>query len=57
MLADWNNLRFNEISKEDFDDWIQKWEVKFHQMKELNLPDVEGTRPVEDFLNVASLIY
>ncbi|POS84372.1 protein phosphatase 2A regulatory subunit PR55, partial [Erysiphe pulchra] len=56
VLSDWNSSRFNEVSKEDFDDWIQKWEVKFHQMKELNLPDVEGTRPVEDFLNVASSI-
>ncbi len=30
--------------------WLKDWEKVYHQCKKINLPDVQGTRPVRDFL-------
>jgi len=35
----------------NIDEWIKKWETTYANCKEMDLPDVAGTRPIHDFLD------
>lgn len=40
----------------DLDNWLRDWEKVYHQCTKINLPDVQGTRAVRDFLRAVSSI-
>jgi hypothetical protein len=39
---------------QNLDTWLQQWEKTYKKCKQLKLPDVEGDRPLYDFLNAIS---
>jgi len=40
----------------DLDNWLRDWEKVYHQCTKINLPDVQGTRAIRDFLRAVSTI-
>ena len=41
----------------DLDNWLRNWEKVYHECNKINLPEVQGTRAVRDFLRaVLSII-
>jgi hypothetical protein len=40
----------------DLDNWLRNWEKTYHKCTKINLPDVQGTRAVRDFLRAVSTI-
>jgi hypothetical protein len=40
----------------DLDNWLRNWEKIYHQCTKINLPEVQSTRAVRDFLRAVSTI-
>jgi hypothetical protein len=40
----------------DLDNWLRNWEKTYHRCTKINLPEVQGTRAVRDFLRAVSSI-
>jgi hypothetical protein len=38
----------------DLDNWLKDWEKTYYQCKKIDLPEVQGARPVRDFLRAVS---
>jgi hypothetical protein len=41
---------------QDLDNWLRNWEKVYHECNKINLPEVQGTRAVRDFLCAVSSI-
>jgi hypothetical protein len=41
---------------QDLDNWLRSWEKVYHECTKINLPEVQGTRAVRDFLRAVSTI-
>jgi hypothetical protein len=41
---------------QDLDTWLQNWEKVYHECNKIKLPDVQGIRPVRDFLRAVATI-
>ena len=52
--------RYQKLKKapkgQDLDTWLQNWEKVYHDCNKINLPDVQGTRPVRDFLRAVATV-
>lgn len=40
----------------DLDNWLRNWEKTYHKCTKINLPDIQGTRAVRDFLRAVATI-
>jgi hypothetical protein len=41
---------------QDLDNWLRNWEKVYHECTKIDLPEVQGTRAVRDFLRAVSTI-
>jgi hypothetical protein len=41
---------------QDLENWLKDWEKVYYQCKKINLPNIQGTRPVRDFLRAVSIL-
>jgi len=49
LIAKWKALQ-KPPKQQSLLGWLQKWETTFDECKEVNLADVQGTRPIYDFV-------
>lgn len=54
LINKYNKLKKLFSKNQDLENWIQEWEDIYQKGKEIDLPEVQGKRPVYDFLNSVS---
>jgi hypothetical protein len=55
LIMEWKRLQ-KAPSGVQIDDWLMKWETSYDECLIKQLPDVQGTRPVYDFVSAVSSI-
>ncbi|RKF59014.1 hypothetical protein OnM2_063045 [Erysiphe neolycopersici] len=50
------SLQKRWTKRRNIEEWIHEWEVVYNKMSNLKLPEVEGIKPVRNFLSVVSSI-
>lgn len=56
LLIEWRELQRKWTKGTDVSDWLHKWEYIYNKMLLHKMPDIEGIRPVLDFLNVVNTL-